>query len=91
MGIGAGIFLIVIGAIITFALNVETSFMDLSVVGWVLMVAGVVGILLQLWFWSSRKRSTTVVQQPQSSVQSGQTRTTVEPAPHPDDRVDGRY
>jgi protein-S-isoprenylcysteine O-methyltransferase Ste14 len=83
MGIGAGIFLIAIGAIIAFALNIESSLLDLSIVGWVLMIAGVVGILLQLWFWNSRKRSTTVVA-PQQPAQPGQVRTTVEPAAYPE-------
>jgi hypothetical protein len=90
MGIGAGIFLIAMGAIITFALNIETSFMDLSVVGWVLMIAGVIGILLQLWFWNSRKR-TTVVRRQTPPVAPDQVRTTVEPAPYTDGRTDVRY
>ncbi|MEV4624374.1 DUF6458 family protein [Asanoa sp. NPDC049573] len=60
MGIGASIFLIAIGAIFTFALDVNVGWLDLDVVGWVLMLAGVIGLVLTLWFWQSRKRTTVV-------------------------------
>ena len=60
VGIGVSIFLIAIGAIFTFALDVNVGWLDLDVVGWVLMLAGVVGLLLTLWFWQSRKRTTVV-------------------------------
>lgn len=56
MGIGASIFLIALGAIFTFALDVSVGWLDLNVVGWVLMLAGVVGLILTIWFWQSRRR-----------------------------------
>jgi predicted membrane channel-forming protein YqfA (hemolysin III family) len=63
MSIGASIFLLVIGAILTFAVNVSTEGFNINTVGIILMVAGVVGLLLSLLFWSSfspyRRRSTT--------------------------------
>jgi predicted membrane channel-forming protein YqfA (hemolysin III family) len=63
MSIGASIFLLVVGAILTFAVDVKnTSGIDINTVGIILMVAGVVGLLLSLLFWSSfspyRRRST---------------------------------
>jgi predicted membrane channel-forming protein YqfA (hemolysin III family) len=62
MSIGASIFLLVIGAILTFAVNVTTEGFNINTVGIILMVAGVVGLLLSLLFWSSfspyRRRST---------------------------------
>jgi predicted membrane channel-forming protein YqfA (hemolysin III family) len=62
MSIGASIFLLVIGAILTFAVNVTTSGFNINTVGIILMVAGVVGLLLSLLFWSNfspyRRRST---------------------------------
>jgi predicted membrane channel-forming protein YqfA (hemolysin III family) len=62
MSIGASIFLLVVGAILTFAVNVTTSGFNINTVGIILMVAGVVGLLLSLLFWSSfspyRRRST---------------------------------
>jgi len=63
MSIGASIFLLVIGAILTFAVNVSAEGFNINTVGVILMVAGVVGLLLSLLFWSSfspyRRRSTT--------------------------------
>ncbi|HKP98921.1 MAG TPA: DUF6458 family protein [Actinomycetes bacterium] len=62
MSIGASIFLLVIGAILTFAVNVTTEGFNINTVGIILMVAGVIGLLLSLLFWSSfspyRRRST---------------------------------
>ena len=40
MGIGASVFLLAAGAIITFALDVRVGWLDLDVVGWVLMACG---------------------------------------------------
>jgi hypothetical protein len=61
VGIGFSIFLFVVGAILTFAVDVTTKGFDLNTVGIILMVAGVVGLLLSLLFWSSfspyRRRS----------------------------------
>ncbi|WP_155375339.1 DUF6458 family protein [Catellatospora vulcania] len=61
MGIGASLFLIALGAILTFALDVSISGLDLDVVGWILMVVGAVGMVLTLTIWSSRSRSRSVV------------------------------
>jgi len=57
MGIGASLALIVIGAILTFALNVRVGFVDLDVVGWIMMVAGALGLIVTTWIWGSRRRS----------------------------------
>jgi hypothetical protein len=53
MSIGASIFLLVVGAILTFAVNVSTSGFNINTVGIILMVAGVIGLLMSLLFWSS--------------------------------------
>ena len=53
MSIGASIFLLVVGAILTFAVNVTTEGFNINTVGIILMVAGVIGLLLSLLFWSS--------------------------------------
>jgi hypothetical protein len=52
-GIGASLFLIAIGAILAFAVNAEISGLDIEIVGWILMGAGGLGILLSLIFWRS--------------------------------------
>jgi hypothetical protein len=61
MGIGGSIFLLALGAILAFAVNASISGIDINIVGWVLMAAGLVGLILTLWYWNSRRR--TVVSQ----------------------------
>ena len=58
MGIGASLFLIALGAILTFGLTVDTiGWLNLDVVGWVLMLVGVVGMGLTFYFWQRRRRT----------------------------------
>jgi Domain of unknown function (DUF6458) len=59
MGIGASIFMIVLGAILTFALDISIGGIDLDVVGWILMVGGVIGLLFTLLIWGPRSRRMT--------------------------------
>jgi hypothetical protein len=53
MGISTSIVLIALGAILAFAVEVETEGFDLNTIGVILMVVGAVGALLSLAFWSS--------------------------------------
>jgi len=54
VGIGAGIFLVAIGAILTWAVkNPEDGSVNIHVVGVILMCAGLAGVLLSLLFWES--------------------------------------
>ncbi len=53
MATGSSIFLIAIGAILTFAIDAEVSGVDISAVGIILMVAGVLGVLISL-LWLDR-------------------------------------
>ncbi|HZM84394.1 MAG TPA: DUF6458 family protein [Candidatus Limnocylindrales bacterium] len=55
MGIGVGIFLIALGAILTFAVDWTVNGLDVKAVGWVLMAAGVVGLVLFFYFWNRRR------------------------------------
>lgn len=57
MGIGGSIFLIALGAIFAFAVEADLGWLNLSVVGWVLMLAGVAGLIVTLYFWNSRRRT----------------------------------
>ena len=52
-GIGASIFLVVVGAILAFAVTADVSGVDIATVGSILMIAGGVGFLLSLVFWST--------------------------------------
>ncbi len=56
MGIGVGIFLIAVGAILAFAVEYQANNVDLTAVGWILMGAGAVGILLDLIVFAPRRR-----------------------------------
>ena len=58
MRLGTAIVLIALGAILTFALNVSVSGVNLDVVGWILMIVGALGILLELAVWGPRSRRT---------------------------------
>ena len=70
MGIGVSLFLLAIGAILTFAVGPEASeaegLINLDTVGVILMIVGAIGMLLSLIFWSSwggwnRDRGSTTV------------------------------
>jgi Domain of unknown function (DUF6458) len=56
VGIGASIFLIALGAILTFALEIKVGGIDLDAVGWILMVAGVLGLIFTMVIWGPRRR-----------------------------------
>jgi hypothetical protein len=65
MGIGGSIFLIAAGAIIAFGVRDQTlGPLDLNVIGWVLMIVGLVGLVLTMYIWSSRRRRVVVQQSP---------------------------
>ncbi len=53
MGLGVGIFLVAVGAILTFAVEVEAESVDIQTVGVILMAVGALAILLALLYWSS--------------------------------------
>jgi hypothetical protein len=54
MGVGVGILLLAIGAILAFAVNVAiVDSVNVHVVGWILMIVGALGIAISLIFWSS--------------------------------------
>ncbi|WP_114559619.1 DUF6458 family protein [Desertihabitans aurantiacus] len=62
MKIGPGIALLVIGAILAFAVDVDLEAVDLQLIGYILMGAGVIGIIIGLiWMQSTRapRRTTT--------------------------------
>lgn len=82
MGIGIGVVLLVAGAILTFAVNVHIGGIDIHIIGWILMAAGllslIIGIAVQLPH-RRRTRSTAV-----TTDQAGRQYVTER-----DDRIDG--
>lgn len=61
MGIGVGLVLVAAGAIMAFAVDVTNSHgFNINTIGWILMIVGVVGVLLDLLIFMPRRRVTTV-------------------------------
>jgi uncharacterized membrane protein YbhN (UPF0104 family) len=57
MGIGGGLFLIVLGAILVFGITGDNIWwLDLDAIGWILIAAGLAVLTLTLWFWRLRRR-----------------------------------
>jgi len=67
MGIGVSLFLLALGAILTFAVHVTTQGIDVNTIGVILMLVGALGLLASLIFWNewapwgSQRSSSTVV------------------------------
>ncbi len=59
MGIGTSIFLLAVGAILTFAIDASIGGLDLDVVGWILMAAGVLGLIMTTLVWGRRRQVVT--------------------------------
>jgi hypothetical protein len=51
MGIGVSVFLMALGAILAFAVHVNTQGFDLNTVGVILMIVGVIGLFTSFLFW----------------------------------------
>jgi hypothetical protein len=70
VGVGVSIFLIAVGAILTWAVNASVSGLEIQTIGVILMVVGGLGLVLSMLFWSSwggfagRTHTTTVEQAP---------------------------
>jgi hypothetical protein len=62
MGIGTSVFLLALGAILTFAVNASIGGLDLDVVGWILMAAGVLGLIMTTLVWGRRRQVVTTEQ-----------------------------
>jgi hypothetical protein len=69
MGIGVSLILIAVGAILVWAVEAQVSGVDLTAVGWILLIVGAAGALLSMIFWSSwggwgGRRETVVREEP---------------------------
>ena len=53
MGISVSLLLLAAGAVLAFAVNADTSGVDLTAIGWILLAVGAVGVFFSLLFWSS--------------------------------------
>ncbi|MCL6551348.1 MAG: DUF6458 family protein [Acidothermus cellulolyticus] len=57
MGIGAAIFLMAVGAILTFAVHTSVSGVSVQTIGIILMVAGAIGLITVLTVFAPRRRT----------------------------------
>ncbi|MCW2670005.1 MAG: hypothetical protein QOD70_3168 [Frankiales bacterium] len=64
MGIGASVFLLAVGAILAFAVDYSVNGVDLNVVGWILMAAGVIGLFTTTLIFGRRDRVATTTSAP---------------------------
>jgi hypothetical protein len=53
MGLGVSLILVAAGAILVWAVDATVSGVELTTIGWILLIVGAVGALLSLVFWSS--------------------------------------
>ena len=63
MGIGVGVILIVIGAIFAFALDFNIAGVEEYVLGWILILGGLLSIALGLFQTAQSRRQHTTVEQ----------------------------
>jgi Na+/proline symporter len=56
VGIGTSIFLIALGAILYFAVNADISGLEISTVGLILMIVGILGLIISLFLMSQATR-----------------------------------
>lgn len=72
MGIGAGSFLIAVGAVLTFAVNQRFSGVNIQSVGIILMLVGALSVIVDLLVFAPRRRAVV------TSAPATTTRTVVE-------------
>lgn len=67
MGIGSGIALFVIGAVLAFAVSLQNAWVDLHLIGYILMGAGVVVFIISLILVLRKRSSVETVRHVDSS------------------------
>jgi hypothetical protein len=60
MSLGSGIFLFIVGAILAFAVDFEVSGVNLELIGYILMGAGVIGVIIGLVLMTRKRQSSAV-------------------------------
>jgi hypothetical protein len=69
MSLGLGIFLVVVGAVLVYALNITVDWVDLDLVGYILMGAGAVIIIIGIVLLTRKRTSVSTTR---SGVVDGQ-------------------
>lgn len=55
MYIGGALFLIVIGAVLRWAVNYETEVFNIQLAGLIIFIVGIVGLVVSLFLWFSHR------------------------------------
>lgn len=55
MYIGGALLLIAIGAVLRWAVNLESSYFDFQLAGLIIFIVGIVGLVVSLFFWFTRR------------------------------------
>jgi len=63
MGIGVSVFLLAVGAVLTFAVHSNVPHTNLGMVGVILMIVGGVGLLVALAFAATHRRGPVAAQE----------------------------
>ncbi len=64
MTIGGSIALIVIGAILRFAISWSPAYINVQLIGLILMIAGIVALIISLAFLTARRRRVVTTRRP---------------------------
>ncbi len=72
-GVGTSIVLLAVGAVLAFAVTVETDGFNVNTIGWILMAVGALGLIVSLIIGTARSagvsdRSTTVIEREPTRV-----------------------
>lgn len=60
MIVGLGVVLFVVGAILAFGLEIEVSWANVNMIGYILMGVGTLVFIAGLWMFAARRRSSTI-------------------------------
>lgn len=78
MGIGVAVFLIAVGAILTFAVHATVSGISIQTVGIILMVVGAIGLVVSLAIFAPRRRSSVIEDRYADPMEPGVRERTIE-------------
>lgn len=56
MGIAGGLLLIIVGAVLAFAVRVDLGSLNIQAVGWIILLAGLFSLGLSLWRMNATRR-----------------------------------
>ena len=68
MRIGGSLFLIALGAVLSFAVNKHVNGVNINTIGWILMIVGAIGLLVTFAWMSTRRRTDVVHRGPMGTT-----------------------